>query len=239
MVFDATENNIVLFGGVDASGTYLNDTWIYKGSDWVKKSPVTSPPSRKWGTMVYDRFTGRVLMFGGIGDGLTALGDTWSWDGTDWIEYVAASHPSPRRTMLAYNAFHKRIVLFGGDDTTTVYGDTWTRDETTANWNQQFPLKSPPARAMGSMAYSPAIKRVVLTSGNELTGASSRNDTWAWDGTNWANLHPATLPPTRYAAGMAYDTNIGSTLSIPGGLVLFGGYSPGNARNDTWFGLQN
>ena len=55
------------------------------------------------------------------------------------------------------------------------------------------------------------------------------NDTWTWNGTTWAQLSPATSPPVRYAASMAYDP---ATAQI----VLFGGIGDDNyaSLNDTW-----
>ena len=37
-------------------------------------------------------------------------------------------------------------------------------------------------------------------------GAFSRNDTWSWNGTEWAQLNPATSPPARTNHAMAYDS---------------------------------
>ena len=53
------------------------------------------------------------------------------------------------------------------------------------------------------------------------------DDAWTWDGTTWTQLTPATSPPPRLGASMAYDTGTGQ-------LVLFGGQSGGGMFNDTW-----
>jgi hypothetical protein len=52
------------------------------------------------------------------------------------------------------------------------------------------------------------------------------NDTWTWDGTTWTEQYPATSPPARDVASMAYDPATGN-------VVLFGGYG-GSPLNDTW-----
>ncbi|HLG92667.1 MAG TPA: hypothetical protein VKY15_06770, partial [Acidimicrobiales bacterium] len=69
--------------------------------------------------------------------------------------------------------------------------DTWTYDGTT--WAQQFPATSPPVRDGASMAYDPAIGKVVLFGGEN---PSFLGDTWTYDGT-WAQQFPATSPPAR------------------------------------------
>ena len=51
-------------------------------------------------------------------------------------------------------------------------------------------------------------------------------DTWVWDGSGWVQQHPATTPPARVGAQMAYD-------AASGQLLLFGGLN-GVPLNDTW-----
>ena len=53
--------------------------------------------------------------------------------------------------------------------------------------------------------------------------------TWAWNGTTWTQLTPATAPPARANAAMTDN-------SATGNVVLFGGRSARHATNlnDTW-----
>jgi hypothetical protein len=109
--------------------------------------------------------------------------------------------PSPRRGMgLANDAAHKQVVLFGGYDGVTNFGDTWTWDG--AAWTEQHPTSSPsPRRSMG-MTYDAARREVVLFGGSD--GTTSFGDTWIWDGTNWTEQHPANSPSGRSNFGMAF-----------------------------------
>ena len=52
------------------------------------------------------------------------------------------------------------------------------------------------------------------------------SDTWVWDGSNWTEQFPATSPPARDSASMAYDPATGN-------MVLFGGFEEGDL-SDTW-----
>jgi hypothetical protein len=52
MAYDSAHGQVVLFGGV-ASG-YLNDTWLWNGTNWTLQSPATSPPARYAHAMAYD-----------------------------------------------------------------------------------------------------------------------------------------------------------------------------------------
>lgn len=83
MAYDAGHDQVVLFGGYDTSSRTspekaLNDTWGWDGSNWMRKSPVTSPSPRLYHAMVYDSTHGQVVLFGGGDDN-----DTWVWDGSN------------------------------------------------------------------------------------------------------------------------------------------------------------
>ena len=44
---------LVLFGGTFGGtlSTNFNDTWVWDGTNWTQKSPITSPPGRFWHAM--------------------------------------------------------------------------------------------------------------------------------------------------------------------------------------------
>jgi hypothetical protein len=53
------------------------------------------------------------------------------------------------------------------------------------------------------------------------------DDTWTWNGSTWTQQAPATSPPARVGASMAYDATASD-------IVLFGGYGTGDIYpNDT------
>src|SRR5206468_2208845 len=93
------------------------------------------------------------------------------------------------------------------------------------SWTEQHPPASPsPRNAMG-MAYDAARSQVVLFGGCCDAQSGLLNDTWAWDGTTWIQLHPPTSPPPRAAFGIAYDVDRQD-------VVIFGG--EGGALTSTW-----
>jgi len=226
MAFDGAAGNVVLFGGYSDTGTYLNDTWTWDGTNWTQQFPPVSPPART-AAMVYDAATGTVLLFGG-GNAAGVLGDTWAWDGLakTWTQQHPGASPSARSAPMAYDGATKTVVLFGGNGNGAVeFTDTWNWNGTT--WIQQFPASAPSARTAASMTYDPGLAAVVLFGGFAGSWPNSLNDTWAWSGANWREIHPATVPPNRYSLGMDYDP-IGKVV------LMFGGYSSGPARGDTW-----
>jgi hypothetical protein len=58
-------------------------------------------------------------------------------------------------------------------------------------------------------------------------GSGDHDDTWTWNGATWTQQHPATSPPARQAAAMAYDAATGT-------VVLFGGFGSSSLLGDTW-----
>jgi hypothetical protein len=134
----------------------------------------------------------------------------------------------PGRTWASfgYDAALYQLVLFGGNDGGTVYGDTWTWKH--GIWTKRDPARSPSARTGAAMVYDPATRQLLLFGGSSKPGTSGgfKGDTWAWTGSTWRELHPAASPSARHNADMIYD-------SATGNVVLFGGYD-GRYLGDTW-----
>ena len=224
--YDAARGRVVLFGGTDAS-PYLADTWEWNGSSWKDVTPVSgSPSARTSHALAYDADRKRVVLFGG-NSGTGALADTWEWDGSTWSDVTPASGNPPARSgdALAYDAARKRVVLFGGNGGSGGLADTWEWNGST--WINVTPASgSPSARHSHALAYDGARGKVVLFGGYD---SSSGNfaDTWAWNGTAWTNVTPASENPSaRRAHTLAYDERRGRVL-------LFGGHSGGDVA-DTW-----
>jgi len=75
------------------------------------------------------------------------------------------------------------------------------------------------------MAYDPNLGAAVLFGGVSIPGGQA-NDSWLWNGSDWKQMHPATAPTARFAAGMDYSP-------IANGLLLFGGFGTATV-GDTW-----
>lgn len=83
---------------------------------------------------------------------------------------------------------------------------------------------APPARVGAAVEYDPASKRLILFGGAPATGhnlwtdqpATRLDDTWAWDGQTWSELHPATSPPALYGARLVNDPSTGHLLLLGG-----------------------
>ena len=217
MAYDALRQKVVLFGGnaeFSDRGGELNDTWLWNGTAWKQKTPATSPPAREHAMMAFDAVSGKVVLFGGIGEtcgtftdaSCVKLNDTWTWDGSNWAPVATPVSPSPRSAgAMAYDKRSGKIVLFGGEATTSVVlDDTWTWDGSTGAWTLETPENSPPGRQRAVMAFD-GLGLVLF--GGEPTFGASGTDTWTWDGatSNWTEQSPSTVPPFRDGSDMAYD----------------------------------
>jgi hypothetical protein len=110
--------------------------------------------------------------------------------------------PGPRRdAAFAWDPKDGYLLMFGGiaggGSDATVFGDTWARTGT--QWLELHPPLSPPARSGASLGYDPVGNRMLLYGGGTnfyLQGVDpSRNDTWAWDGETWTQLHAHSPTP--------------------------------------------
>jgi len=234
--YDVAHGTVVLFGGCPQTPctTYLDDTWTWNGTDWTQQAPTLSPPARGGAAMAWDNAAGRLMLFGGYMGFGVFFGDTWAWSGTTWTELTAnfvtvAAGPSPRAfAQMADDEANNSVVLFGGGDVNGALGDTWVWDDSSlpgaepGHWTLKSPQTSPPARAQGGMAYSPAAGAPVLFGGLDTT---SFGDTWTWDGADWVQQSTTGQPAVRSGQAMATGPN--------GDAVMFGG-AAATLLGDTW-----
>jgi hypothetical protein len=143
-----------------------------------------------------------------------------------WTQQSPATSPTPRTvSSMAYDAATGTTVLFGGENDSNGFASTWAWDGST--WTKQSPANSPPARADASMAYDAATGTIVLFGGCCAGRKDFLGATWTWNGSTWTKQSPATRPPAREDAAMAYD-------AATGNVVLFGGSDLHGFLNDTW-----
>ena len=223
MAYDEARNEVVLFGGMTGiSGymVYLQDTWIWNGTEWSKRFPANMPPGR-WGhAMAYDPLRNEIVMFGGMGEAGAPSQDTWAWNGEDWTNRASLTTPSQAVwATMAYDRARSQVVLYGAGSNDC---ETWTWDGT--DWAQQLPAHSP--SLFGSrMAYDAARNEIVLFGGTLWMNVSDQ--TWIWNGMNWEQKYPEHSPEARGDHAMSF-------ISSREEVVLVGGFDTAGSRHDTW-----
>ncbi len=203
-------------------------------SNWVSPFGLT-PAARSDGAMTYDVAHQQIVLFGGAvgGGGLAGLNnETWLLQSGNWRQAGPQHFPLGRQNAgVAYDTSRQQLVLFGGYTASAIQfgdsNDTWIWDGN--DWTQVAtstpPMSSPSVREAPAMAYYPDTGLTILFGGYSSNGIQSTitNDTWAWNGSAWTQLSPATFPAPRYGATLVYD-------AAHHKLVLFGGVG----LNDTW-----
>lgn len=203
LAYDAARREVVLFGGF-SNGNGLDDTWVWRGGDWVRVDTPNRPPDRWSHGMVWDAARGEVVMFGGTRS-TGRLNDTWTWNGTTWTQEAPASAPSARDGhCMTYDAARQRVVVFGGN---AGGQETWLWDGTA--WTQANPANRPPATGSSVMAYHAARQECVLF--------GNFGQTWVWNGTDWAQRSPLNTPPARSFPTLIQDGTSNTLLLVSGG----------------------
>lgn len=232
MVYDLFNSKIVMFGGQDQAGNFLNDIWEFDtvASTWTNVTPTTGPLPRPRSlfAMAYDPVRKKVVIYGGscsdefINVGI--VGDTWEWDvqTKSWSEKTGAStlvYIGLLGSQAAFDPTLQQVVLFGGRpywNWSTQLMFKWNGTD----WIEMTPSVKPPGRFVHSMTTDTIRSKIVMFGGAD---PNTRQDLWEWDGTSWTEI-AAPPPPIRRGEGMAFD-------SVRGLTVLFGGSLN---YNDTW-----
>ncbi len=116
---DPVLHEVVMFGGL--GDVNPNNTWTFDGTDWTLQNPTSQPPLRFYSGAAYEPSADGVIFFG------AGLADTWFWTGSDWVQlFPAASPPSGRESFsMALDEALGHVIVFGGDDASGEYNDTW------------------------------------------------------------------------------------------------------------------
>jgi len=134
VVYNATTNQLILFGGTNGSGTYFNDVWTLGNANgyptgstapWTQVSTSGTPPAARAGaSVIYDSANNILTLFGG-GNASGNFGDTWvlsnanGQGGTStWTQIASRSldFPAARINHTAvWNSSTDKMTIFGGN----------------------------------------------------------------------------------------------------------------------------
>jgi hypothetical protein len=234
IAYDAATGETVLFGGRTYS-TNFDDTWVLsKNAGWTQLTPAVSPPAINTAGTAYDPTTQTVVLFGGSIDNSINSNETWTWDGATWTQQFPPVSPPARgwnTNGMVFDAHLGKVVMFGGVNLQfDMMNDTWEWDGTAKTWTQQFPAHSPSPRDT-TLAYDDATNQIIFFGG--WTNGVVYGDTWTYNGVDWVQQQPATVPQARADNALAFDSALKSVM-------LYGGLAGpcedcGEGRlNDTW-----
>ena len=231
---------LVVFGGENAAGGALGDTWEWNPitNAWTQIL-FTNPTARKFSAMAWDPTgTSDLVLFGGLDGSGTHLNDTWVYfGGAGWVQLTPTTSPSTRRQhSMMSRADHNDVLMCAGQEATLPAPTKWRTDVWTWNgldWTL-IPTTNTPAAVVANQAvYDPNRQKVVMVGGNGINGGAptsqlSEFDTVTNDWTVYGYATPGTNDPvigriSRYFA--AFLPSTGYIYKVLG-QVPFGGASP-------------
>jgi N-acetylneuraminic acid mutarotase len=248
MVWDASENQMVLFGG-RAKGIFgekvLNDTWLLNLEDqtWRKVPAQLKPPPRLTPGMVIDTESRQLILFGGLGKD-QRFGDTWIFDlqTSSWEEITPSSSPSPRSDVgMALAEEEGRALLFGGycqEFQRENCAETWEFDLDNKQWTRLETEDSPPMTYGLQVVFDPHAQRFLQWGGHmagfeggmfKSLGYSDLLWSYSLDGEGWLIIPPegGSRPSARYWHQLVYNP-------LSAEIILIGGDAGQGFLSDTW-----
>jgi Galactose oxidase, central domain/Kelch motif len=229
-VYDPIGDRMLVFGGYRYYGIYAsNDVWaltLAGSPTWSELEPSVPPTVRTSHATIYDPTRGRMVVFGGDNGYGQSLDDVWalSLSGSPtWVELRTAGPRERENHTAIYDPARDRMVICGGNDYGSLFGDVWELPLSSRIWRHKSPSGTGPGVRMGHTAiYDPIRDRMVLFGGD---GGGIQNDTWALtlsDSPAWTELTPSGTPPTpRSDHAAIYD-------AARDRMVVFGGFGAGS-----------
>jgi len=256
LAYGSDDGEALLFGGYYLSPeglTTRDDTWVWDGDTWTQEVPAADPRGTEQARMAREPASDRMLLFPAGAFDHPACGPdaerstchTWIWDGQTWNGQLTAVEPPVRAGHAVATDGVRGVLLFGGvvgnaRDGFEHLDDTWMwRD---GGWHELHPEHHPSGRSGAATVGMPARQSVLLFGGSAESPGSCGNpasaecsDTWEWDGSDWREHDPVTVPHARAWHALAWDTGRRRA-------VLFGGFGDANGCgadgefgcSDTW-----
>jgi len=253
--YDPNTNTLIVFGGSNCAGGFLNDVWVLSNANgqggtpaWTQLQPSTAAPAAREGsTAVYDATNNILIIYGGDAGG-APLGDVWTLShangsgGTPaWLQLQPTGTAPVARTghTAMYDSAVNRMTVFGGASSTATLADMWmlsTANGTgvTPSWTKVgFKGAAPPPLAFHSAVYDKKANAMYVFGGSSnLTKLGISDHTFTVTGvTLTTGAHQFVLggPPVRYSQSLVYDSSTNS-------MFLFGGQHANTNLNfnDYW-----
>jgi hypothetical protein len=213
LTWDQARHRLVLFGGFQADGGVLSDTWVFADGGWA---PVTGPGPSPRGLAGLISLDQGVTLVGGAASRTVDAGlrDLWLL-GDQWQPLDASVPVDPLLSPVCSARGHLTLgsVDFDG-----------------VRWRSPRVDDLAPTRVWPAMAFDPRRLTVVLEGGSDWYLSCSEvdcstventplDDTWEWDGDQWSPVDAGTSSAGWYGARPVWD-------EAQGRLLLVGGQSP-------------
>ncbi len=204
-VLDASRYRILVFGGMDAGGSF-NDAWALSLAGtptWSLLATTGNRPSARGGAQaIFDTVRDRIVVFGGYTQNFTPLGDVWQLsftNGSVWSALTpSGTAPVPRFAgATSYDTTRDRMLVASGTDFVNFHDETWALQfagfGTSASWSRlSGPGQRPTSRSDHKSVYDVDSDRLVSFGGFNLNGVL--HDTWEMDFTAVVGVPDGDMP---------------------------------------------
>jgi len=233
MAYDPIAEKIILFGGIDITDNWIDDTWIFDSRTqvWTQIFPDNHPSFRGSASIFYDPQAQKVVLFGGFRSGGGHLDDTWAFDYSinNWTNLNPSIKPTGRYgAPMVYDLINQRGFMFGGR-TSTITNETWVYYSSNNSWSELSLVIKPPNRYWEGLVYDEDAQRIIAFGGSN-GYIEGLGDTWIYNPLNnqWVEETPNNSPENRVFFSLVYVPEISK-------VILFGGASYGEiCYGDTW-----
>ena len=245
-IYDPVRDRILIFGGTNDLSLF-SDTWELSLSGtpmWRRLiPPSTVPPGKLTGhSVVYDPIRDQMIIFGGH-DGSTSNNETWTFslaDPVTWAKLSTSGFLPPGRHghTAIYDVLQNQMVVFGGTNDSTLFGDTWTLSLSgECKWSESVSGIFPDPRRAHVAVYDSTNHQMVIFGGFD---GAYRSDSWIFplDGSGvWRKVAiSGDIPFPREAPAAIFSP-------VRDKVLVFGGFVPTFPRqffNDVWeLSVQN
>ncbi|HEX7736452.1 MAG TPA: kelch repeat-containing protein [Ktedonobacteraceae bacterium] len=243
MVWDSTDQELLLYGGIGNNTTYLGDLWAYspaKGT-WSALACTGNAPGGRAGAGVVWNGTQMLLLGGQSSDGL--LADLWAYTpGSGGWSQLTASTPLGARAYpaLAWDSHDKQLFVFGGlGSNGQQLGDFYSYQPANGGWSTIEPgsNSAPLARQQALAAWDSKDRVFLLMGGWQSSNSAAYSALWAyspsqntwWQITSLRNSSSTSVIPSRMASIMVWDNTDNRAYIYAGSSSLNKG-----ALNDLW-----
>lgn len=185
--YDLAHRRMLLYSGFGPHNTPIGDVaWALSLDGAPQWTALSIGPAGRYGAPgAYDPVGDRLIVFGGF-DGTNWLSDTWALTVATgaWNEMTfSGSAPSARTGHSAiYDPVRNRVVVFGGNQGMTLYGQVWALSLTgTPSWTLVSTTGGPPAARTQHVAVYDSKRDRMIVHGGQTTSGVPFADTWALD----------------------------------------------------------
>ncbi len=164
------------------------------GASWYDLTGPSGsyPPNRTQAAFAFDPVLGADILFGGYNVSGYAYHDTWEYANGTWTNLtpeVGLAPPARWGALFAWDPAGQALVLFGGRNVDTDFGDTWIFDS--SGWHAVTTSPAPSFRQDMVYGYDPELSAVYLFGGNCLASCGTSaplNDSWTYSDGRWTDI---------------------------------------------------